>query len=88
MKSSIAQGFDDAIDDLKLLNACEWCGAPDANRTCGGCRSVKGISVVRYCGHACQKKDWKFHKLDCGGLKVRECRNCRMSESSTSAAAT
>ena len=89
LKAAAAQGQDGAIEDLKLLNACESCGAPDANRTCGGCRSVKGISVVRYCTPECQKKDWKFHKLDCGGLKVCECRNCRVSErgeGSTSAA--
>jgi len=90
MKAAAAQGVDDAIEYLKLLNACESCGAPDANRTCGGCRSVKGVSVARYCTPECQKKDWKlFHKLECGGLKVCECRNCRVSErgeSSTSAA--
>ena len=89
LKAAIAQGEDDAIEDLKVLNACESCGAPDANRTCGGCRSVKGIRVARYCTPECQTKDWKFHKLDCGGLKVCECRNCRVSdpgERSTSAA--
>jgi len=88
MKAAAAQGDAMAIADLKLLNACESCGAPDANRTCGGCKSKKCIRVARYCTPACQTKDWKFHKLDCGGLKVCECRNCRVSESSTSAAAT
>ena len=89
LKAAAAQGDNDATADLKLLNTCESCGAPDANRTCGGCRLVNGIREVRYCGRACQQKDWKFHKLDCGGLKVCECRNCRVSEpgeSSTSAA--
>jgi TPR repeat protein len=91
LKAAAAQGDAKAIEHLKLLNACEWCGAPDANRTCGGCKSVKGIRVARYCTPKCQKKDWKFHKLDCGGLKVCECRNCRVNdrgESSTSAAPT
>jgi TPR repeat protein len=89
LKAAAAQGDATAIADLKLLNTCEWCGAPDANRTCGGCRSKKCIRVARYCTPECQTKDWKFHKLDCGGLKVCECRNCRVSdrgESSTSAA--
>jgi TPR repeat protein len=89
MKAAAAQGHAHAIEDLKLLNTCEWCGAPAANRTCGGCRSVKCIRVARYCTPECQAKDWKFHKLDCGSLKVCECRNCRVSErgeSSTTAA--
>jgi TPR repeat protein len=89
MKAAAAQGNDAAIQNLKLLNTCESCGAPDANRTCGGCRSVKCIRVARYCTPECQTKDWKFHKLDCGGLKVCECSNCRASdrgESSTAAA--
>ena len=89
LKAAAAQGDANAIADLKLLNACESCGASDANRTCGGCRPVKGFNMVRYCTPACQKKDWKFHKLDCGGLKMCECRNCRVSEggeSSTPAA--
>jgi len=47
MMAAAAQGHDAAIEDLKLLNACESCGAPDANHTRGGCRSVRGISVVR-----------------------------------------
>jgi len=87
--AAAAQGHEAAIEFLKLLNTCESCGAPDANRTCGGCRPAKGICGVRYCTPECQTKDWKSHKLDCGGLKVCECRNCRVSErgeSSTSAA--
>jgi TPR repeat protein len=89
LKAAAEQGYTKAIEDLKLLNTCESCGAPDANRTCGGCRPTKGFNMVRYCTPECQKKDWKFHKLDCGGLKVCECRNCRVceqGESSTSAA--
>jgi TPR repeat protein len=91
LKAAAAQGDAKAIEDLKVLNTCESCGAPDANRTCGGCKSKKCIRVARYCTPACQTKDWKFHKLDCGGLMVCECRNCRVrdpGESSTSAAAT
>ena len=89
LKAAAAQGHGEAIENLKLLNACESCGAPDANRTCGGCRSMKCIRMIRYCSAKCQKKDWKFHKLHCCGLKVCECRNCRVSgciESSTAAA--
>jgi TPR repeat protein len=89
LKAAAAQGDAKAIENLKLLNTCESCGAPDANRTCGGCKSVKSIRVARYCTLACQTKDWKFHKLDCGGLKVCQCRNCRVSDrggSSTSTA--
>jgi len=76
-------------ENLMLLNACESCGGPGANRTCGGCLSVQGIRVVRYCTSECEQKDWKFRNLDGGGLKVCECRNCRVSDrggSSTSAA--
>jgi hypothetical protein len=39
-------------------------------------RYTTGISMARYCTRACQKKDWKYHKLDCGGLKSCECRGC------------
>ena len=71
------------------LRACEACGAPDASRTCMGCLSCTGLGVVRYCTSECQKKDWRFHKLDCGGLKACACRRCMSDrgESSTSAAA-
>ena len=39
--------------------------APRGKR-CGGCR------LVRYCGPACQKADWKGHKAACRELQRRE----------------
>ena len=88
MMAAADQGSAEAIAALKLLRLCTSCGAPDATRTCLGCRTCTGISMSRYCTPECQEKDWKFHKLDCGGRKACECRNCvsDRGESSTSAA--
>ena len=87
MMAAAEQGHVKAIADLKLLRLCASCGAPDATRTCLGCRSCTGISMARYCTPECQEKDWKFHKLDCGGRKTCECRSCvsERGERSTSA---
>ena len=35
-------------------------------RRCGGCK------VVRYCGPACQKADWRAHKAACRELVQRQ----------------
>jgi hypothetical protein len=35
-----------------------------ASLTCSQCKSAQ------YCGQACQKKDWKYHKPSC--LKIKE----------------
>ena len=88
MMAAAEQGHEDAIRCLKLLRACTSCGAPDATRTCLGCRSCTGLSVAGYCTPACQEKDGKFHKLDCGGSKACECGSCvgERGESSTAAA--
>ena len=88
MMAAADQGHAEAIEALKLLRACTSCGAPDATRTCLGCRSCTGLSVARYCTPECQTKDWTFHKLDCGGPKACECRSCvsERGESSTAAA--
>ena len=88
MMAAAAQGHAEATEDLKLLRACTSCGAPDATRTCLGCRSCTGLSFARYCTPECQTKDWKFHKLDCGGSKTCECAGCvgERGESSTAAA--
>jgi TPR repeat protein len=88
MMAAADQGLAEAIEDLELLRACMSCGAPDATRTCLGCRSCTGLSVARYCAPECQTKDWKFHKLDCGGIKACECGSCvsERGESITSAA--
>ena len=87
MMAAAAEGDDNAIEALKLLRLCASCGAPDATRTCLGCRSCTGISMARYCTPECQQKDWKFHKLDCGGRKACKCRSCvsERGEGSTSA---
>ena len=38
-------------------------GLPEpSHKVCTGCR------VVRYCGAACQKKDWSAHKAACAAL--------------------
>ena len=39
-------------------NECEKCEG-NANKRCSGCR------LVFYCSTACQKQDWKFHKVTC-----------------------
>jgi TPR repeat protein len=83
------QGNAMAIEDLKLLRMCASCGAPDATRSCMGCMSCTGISMARYCTPECQVKDWKVHKLVCGGRKACECHRCvgERGESSTTSAA-
>jgi hypothetical protein len=88
MKAAAKQGDVKAIEDLKLLNACEACGAPSARHKCMGCLSCTGIGVVRYCTPECQEKHWRRHKRDCGGLKACACRRCvsDRGESSTTAA--
>ena len=80
-----AAGFE-AIEYLKLLRACAACGAPDASRTCMGCRTSTGISMARYCTPECQKQHWTTHKRDCGGRKACKCRSCviERGDSSTS----
>lgn len=40
--------------------ACEVCEKMEGTSRCTGCKQVS------YCGRACQKKDWKRHKLYCG----------------------
>ena len=39
-------------------NECEKCEG-NAIKRCSGCR------LVYYCSTACQKQDWKFHKVTC-----------------------
>ena len=36
----------------------------------GGLNRCAGCSAVFYCSSACQKKDWKTHKLTCKPYKV------------------
>ena len=66
MMAAAAQGDARAIEDLKLLNACAACGAPDASRTCQGGRSAASISTARYCTPACPAAHWKAHEPHCG----------------------
>jgi hypothetical protein len=40
------------------MKLCAFCGEP-ANTKCGACRSVV------YCNAACQKADWKTHRIGC-----------------------
>jgi hypothetical protein len=63
-----------AVEDLKLLNACAACGAPDASRACQGCRSATGISTVRYSNPSCQKTHRKAHEPDCGPCQCHRCK--------------
>jgi hypothetical protein len=46
----------------KGISNCKVCGGPGKFR-CSAC------NVTRYCSAICQKKDWKEHKLTCGGKK-------------------
>ena len=93
LQAAAKQGDLKAIEALKELTGsalelepgqCASCGAPDITRTCLGCRKV------RYCTPACQKRDWKSHRPDCGGIKACLCFSCtsdRRGECSTSSAA-
>ena len=74
MMAAAKQGYARAIEDLKLLQACAACGAPDASRTCQGCMSVTGLSTARYCTPACQAAHWKAHAPDCGPCQCHRCR--------------
>mmetsp|Transcript_8311 Transcript_8311/g.23433 ORF Transcript_8311/g.23433 Transcript_8311/m.23433 type:complete len:448 (-) Transcript_8311:31-1374(-) len=38
---------------------CRRCGKPGGTRKCSQCK------MVRYCGRACQRQDWKSHKSSC-----------------------
>jgi hypothetical protein len=40
------------------LDKCENCAKPNPALLCGGCKKAA------YCSKECQKKRWKFHKLD------------------------
>jgi TPR repeat protein len=93
LQPSAKQGDILAIESLKELTGsaleldpgqCAACGAPDITRTCLGCRRV------RYCNPACQKRDLKSHRPDCGSLNACLCFSCasdRRGECSTSSAA-
>jgi len=74
MVAAAAQGHAEAIEALKLLHACAACGAPDAHRTCQGCRSATGISTARYCTPACQAAHWKAHEPNCGPCQCHHCK--------------
>jgi TPR repeat protein len=74
MMAAAKQGHAQAIDALKLLNACAACGTPDASRACQGCRSATGLSTARYCTPACQAAHWKAHEPDCGPCQCHRCK--------------
>ena len=74
MMAATKNGCARAIEDLKLLNACAACGAPDATRACQGCRSATGISTARYCTPACQTAHWKTHEPHCGPCQCHRCK--------------
>jgi len=78
MMAAAKQGDVPAIEELKKLRACAECGTPDASRACQGCRSVTGLSTVRYCNPKCQKAHWKTHKADCGGRQACACHRCKI----------
>lgn len=54
---------------------CSYCGRPQAPSRCSKC------AVARYCGQACQKKAWKYHKVWC---KVDAVKGVNVPSSSTS----
>jgi hypothetical protein len=66
-----------AAEGLKLHRACAACGAPDASRTCQGCKSATGLRTARYCTRKCQKAHWKAHKAHCGGRLACGCHRCK-----------
>jgi len=74
MMAAAKHGHADAIEALKLLHACAACSAPDASRTCQGCRSATGISTARYCNPACQAAHWKAHEPNCGPCQCHRCK--------------
>ncbi|KAL6984421.1 Histone-lysine N-methyltransferase ashr1, variant 2 [Sarracenia purpurea var. burkii] len=41
---------------------CDWCFSTSNLKKCSACQ------VVCYCGSACQKSDWRVHRLECGAL--------------------
>ena len=49
--------------DKRMCSVCNK--APDDIQMCQGCLDV------RYCGAACQKKNWKQHKFVCKIVKAR-----------------
>jgi len=85
MMAAAKPGDDDAIEELKKLRACAECGTPDASRACQGCRSVTGLSTVRYCNPKCQKAHWKAHKAHCGGRQACACHRCKSDRGESSA---
>ena len=74
MLAAAKQGHAEAIEAPKLLHACAACGAPDAPRTCQGCRSDTGISTARYCNPECQAAHWKAHEPNCGPCQCHRCK--------------
>jgi len=74
MMAAAKQGYAMAIEDLKLLNACAACGAPDASRACQGCQSATGISTARYCNPECQAAHRKAHEPQCGPCQCHRCK--------------
>ena len=85
MMAAAKQGHGEAIGALKELRACAASGAPDASRTCQGCRSVTGLSTACYCNPKCQKAHWKAHKADCGGRQACACHRCKSNRGETGA---
>mmetsp|Transcript_2395 Transcript_2395/g.5467 ORF Transcript_2395/g.5467 Transcript_2395/m.5467 type:complete len:952 (+) Transcript_2395:38-2893(+) len=49
----------------QLSSKCIVCGKPSTSK-CGRCCSAS------YCGKACQLKDWRTHKLECGRMAEME----------------
>jgi len=74
MMAAAKQGQAEAVEALKLLHACAACGAPDASRTCQGCRSATGLSTARYCTPTCQAAHWKDHEPHCGPCQCHRCK--------------
>ncbi|KAI0733572.1 hypothetical protein C8Q72DRAFT_772009 [Fomitopsis betulina] len=57
----IAAGLFDQLQDADAMGRCKACGGPGKPKllVCGKCKKVK------YCSPACNRSDWKTHKLVC-----------------------
>ena len=62
------------------LDACSVCAAACVPKRCGRC------GKRRYCGRACQMKDWKSHKAQCLVEPANRCGVCGAGATATSPA--
>jgi hypothetical protein len=74
IRASADQGYEEArdymrtivVDGLVDVEVCAWCAKEIIGaKKCGGCQ------CVCYCNEACQKEDWKTHKMSCRPENIR-----------------